>query len=94
VCVCVFSSVYVFHSKHANGKEAVALRSGLYTTYYKHQYIHFGALHDGKQPSVEQLQWHKWHLFPMWSRYSYFVGLVCVNCANGNDTAWAGTLKD
>ena len=45
--------------------------------------LYFGALHVGKQASTEQLQWHKWCLFPLWGRYSYFVGLVCVNCANG-----------
>jgi len=45
--------------------------------------LYFGVIHDSKQANVEQLQWNKLHLFPLWSRFSYFVGLVCVNCANG-----------
>ena len=45
--------------------------------------LYFGALHDGKQASVEQLQWHKCQMFTVWSRYSYIAGLVSVNSANG-----------
>jgi hypothetical protein len=55
VYVCVFPSVYVFYPKYTNGKEAVALHSSVYSMCYKHQYLYFGALNDGKQASMEQL---------------------------------------
>jgi hypothetical protein len=56
---------FTFFSKHANGKEAVALHTGYKVCIVSTCILYFGALHDGKQAGVVQLQWHKWHLFPL-----------------------------